>query len=149
MQNTSSSSVASTKLGTAVNRVEKNTMIRSGSLLRIRAAMLPKTVPSSSATTNALNARYGLDRPLPEQFIRYMNGVIHGDFGVSLKNGRPVLVMENEADRDAIQAKINEINRLQTRSRQITDIITLGHPLPLTPSGKLQRWKLEKEIEDL
>ena len=86
---------------------------------------------------------------LPEYESEIAAAIGDDKIAVSLKNGRPVLVMENEADRDAIQAKINEINRLQTRSRQITDIITLGHPLPLTPSGKLQRWKLEKEIEDL
>ena len=73
MQNTSSSSVASTKLGTAVNSVEKNTMIRSGSLLRIRAAMLPKTVPSSSATTMAITpslAEMGKDSPMMEEISR-------------------------------------------------------------------------------
>ncbi len=30
-------------------------------------------------------ARYGLDRPLPEQFLTYVSGVAHGDLGPSLK----------------------------------------------------------------
>ena len=51
----------------------------------------------SEATINALNARYGLDRPLGEQFIRYMTGVIHGDFGVSLKNGRDISAIIKES----------------------------------------------------
>ena len=44
----------------------------------------------SEATVAALNARYGLDKPLMEQFLLYMKGIFHGDFGVSLKNGREI-----------------------------------------------------------
>lgn len=44
----------------------------------------------SQATVEALNARYGLDKPLFTQFINYMKGLLHGDFGVSLKNGREI-----------------------------------------------------------
>ena len=44
----------------------------------------------SQATVDALNARYGLDKPLFTQFINYMKGLLHGDFGVSLKNGREI-----------------------------------------------------------
>jgi len=38
----------------------------------------------------ALNARYGLDKPVHVQFINYMKNILHGDFGVSLKNGRNI-----------------------------------------------------------
>ncbi len=51
----------------------------------------------SEATIAALNARYGLDRPVGEQFIRYMAGVLHGDFGVSLKNGREISAIIRES----------------------------------------------------
>jgi len=30
-------------------------------------------------------AKYGMDRPLGEQYLHYINGVVHGDFGPSLK----------------------------------------------------------------
>lgn len=33
----------------------------------------------------------GLDRPLPEQFMRYVAGLARGDFGQSLSTGQPVL----------------------------------------------------------
>jgi peptide/nickel transport system permease protein len=33
----------------------------------------------------------GLDRSLPEQFVRYVGGLLHGDFGNSLTTGQPVL----------------------------------------------------------
>jgi dipeptide transport system permease protein len=47
-----------------------------------------------SATREAVEqvrAQLGLDRPLPEQFLRYVSGVARGDFGQSLTTGQPVL----------------------------------------------------------
>ena len=44
----------------------------------------------SEATIKALNERYNLDKPLPEQFLLYCKELLHGDFGVSLKNGREI-----------------------------------------------------------
>ena len=44
----------------------------------------------SQETINALNARYNLDKPVPVQFVLYMKNLLHGDFGVSLKNGREI-----------------------------------------------------------
>lgn len=39
----------------------------------------------------ALEAKYGLDKPLPQQYVTYMKGALHGDFGDSLKQrGRTV-----------------------------------------------------------
>lgn len=51
----------------------------------------------SEATVAALNARYGLDKPVFEQFLLYMNGILHGDFGVSLKNGREITAIIGES----------------------------------------------------
>lgn len=40
----------------------------------------------------ALEAKYGLDKPLGEQYITYMTDALHGDFGDSLKQrGRTVM----------------------------------------------------------
>lgn len=44
----------------------------------------------SEATIASLNARYNLDKPLYVQFFMYMKNLLHGDFGVSLKNGREI-----------------------------------------------------------
>jgi peptide/nickel transport system permease protein len=38
-----------------------------------------------------VRAQLGLDRPLLEQFLRYVTGVARGDFGQSLTTGQPVL----------------------------------------------------------
>jgi len=42
------------------------------------------------ATVVALNERYGLDKPLVVQFGNWMKGLVTGDLGVSLKNGREI-----------------------------------------------------------
>lgn len=45
----------------------------------------------SPQATAALEAKYGLDKPLGEQYVTYISGVTHGDFGDSLKQrGRTV-----------------------------------------------------------
>ena len=51
----------------------------------------------SEATIAALNARYNLDKPLPVQFAKYMQSLLHGDFGVSLKNGREIKEIIHES----------------------------------------------------
>jgi oligopeptide transport system permease protein len=45
----------------------------------------------SESVKKAMEAKYGLDKPLGQQYLTYLNGVIHGDFGLSLKSrGRSV-----------------------------------------------------------
>jgi peptide/nickel transport system permease protein len=39
---------------------------------------------------NAFNHRYGLDQPIPAQFVSYLGQVATGDLGSSLRLGRPV-----------------------------------------------------------
>lgn len=49
---------------------------------------------SEKATTpeikEVLMKRYNLDKSLPEQFIIYVNNLLHGDFGISIKTGREI-----------------------------------------------------------
>ena len=49
------------------------------------------------ATVKALEERYGLDEPLFIQFINWMKGILQGDFGVSLKNGREISAIIGES----------------------------------------------------
>ena len=44
----------------------------------------------TQAVMDALNKRYGLDKPVGVQFINYMKNLLHGDFGISLKTGRSI-----------------------------------------------------------
>lgn len=50
-----------------------------------------------AATIAALEARYGLDKPVPVQFINYIKQILHGDLGVSLKNGREISAIIGES----------------------------------------------------
>jgi ABC-type dipeptide/oligopeptide/nickel transport system permease component len=47
----------------------------------------PAATPQSIAE---IRKSLGLDRPLPDQFLRYVNELAHGNFGNSLSTGRPV-----------------------------------------------------------
>ena len=51
----------------------------------------------SQATIDALNARYDLDKPLITQFFLYLKNLLHGDLGVSLKNGREISAIIKES----------------------------------------------------
>ncbi len=52
--------------------------------------MLPPE--ASQEDVERLRVQMGLDRPLPEQFVRFLAGAVHGDFGESLRyRGQPAL----------------------------------------------------------
>ena len=44
-----------------------------------------------------LEARYNLDKPVPEQFILYLKNFLQGDLGVSLKTGRSISTVIGES----------------------------------------------------
>ncbi len=43
------------------------------------------------AAREAIEKRYGLDQPLPAQFLHWLTAILHGDFGVSMVTQKPVL----------------------------------------------------------
>lgn len=45
----------------------------------------------STEQRDAIAARYGLDAPLPVQYLRWLGDVLQGDLGDSLRNGDPVV----------------------------------------------------------
>jgi ABC-type dipeptide/oligopeptide/nickel transport system permease component len=45
----------------------------------------------SESVRQTLRAQYGLDKPLPEQFVRYFGQLARGDLGWSFSHDRPVL----------------------------------------------------------
>jgi peptide/nickel transport system permease protein len=53
------------------------------------AMMLPPG--ATEADIARLTALYGLDRPIPEQFMIWLGGVLRGDFGTSITTRQPVL----------------------------------------------------------
>jgi peptide/nickel transport system permease protein len=68
------------------------------------AFVISHAVPADPVTANlgqkamsdpkivaAFRAEWGLDRPLTEQYVRYVTNLVQGDLGMSIKNRRPVM----------------------------------------------------------
>src|ERR1044072_2785816 len=53
-------------------------------------SVLAQGTPLSPEQRAALTAEYHLDQPIPQQYLAWLGGALHGDFGSSLKSGRPV-----------------------------------------------------------
>ena len=53
-------------------------------------ARLAAGVDATPETVELVRKDLGLDQPLPQQFVRFLRGVVHWDFGVSLRTKRPV-----------------------------------------------------------
>ena len=53
------------------------------------SAVLP--ADATQATIDEMRAAYGFDKPLPVQYFIWLWHVLHGDLGVSIATGRPVL----------------------------------------------------------
>jgi oligopeptide transport system permease protein len=47
--------------------------------------------PLSQATIDRINRYYGVDKPIPEQFVIYMGNLLKGDLGTSFTRQRPVV----------------------------------------------------------
>lgn len=45
---------------------------------------------ASDEVVAQIRRNYGLDQPLPVQYVRYMSGLLKGDLGRSIRTGRPV-----------------------------------------------------------
>lgn len=63
----------------------------------------------SEATLAALNAKYGLDKPVHVQLLMYLKNLLHGDFGVSLKMQRNSEVTSIILEMFPVSAKIGAI----------------------------------------
>jgi peptide/nickel transport system permease protein len=56
------------------------------------AANLGQRAAENPATVAAYRAHYGLDQPLPVQYVTYLGNLVQGDLGESQQTHRPVLV---------------------------------------------------------
>jgi len=78
-----------------------------------------------------LRAEFGLDRPLPVQYLRYVEGLLHGDWGTSLMTRRPVL--------DDLAIFLPATLELVIAS--LVMAVGLGIPLGVLAAVKLGRWQ--------
>ena len=76
------------------------------------------------------------------------------DLGVTMKDGRAVLVAGSLSDdaaiaedlRSKILKTVGEYNRSLQRSQQIYDVIVRKEALPRTATGKLKRYELQEQL---
>jgi ABC-type dipeptide/oligopeptide/nickel transport system permease component len=47
--------------------------------------------PLSQETIDRINRYYGVDKPIPEQFVTYLGNLVRGDLGLSFTRQRPVV----------------------------------------------------------
>lgn len=66
------------------------TMITFFAMNAIPGGPFNKEKATSEAVMQELERRYNLDKPVHEQYVIYMNNLLHGDWGVSLKTGRDI-----------------------------------------------------------
>ncbi len=55
------------------------------------SAMIGTQYKLTETQAAALREYYGLDHPLYEQYLRWFAAALHGDFGLSVRSGQPVL----------------------------------------------------------
>lgn len=88
-----------------------------------------KAIPA--ATMEALNQKYGLDKPVGEQYVLYITNALHGDFGDSIsKKGQPVA--DIIASRLPVTAKLGII--------AFAFAITVGITLGIVSALTRHRW---------
>lgn len=77
-------------------------------------------------TVAAIERELGLDRPLPEQYLRYLTRVLQGDLGTSLRSNRPVI--------DEVMTALPKTIQLALTAAVITPLIAI--PLGVAAAAK-------------
>ena len=85
---------------------------------------------------------------LPEYEREISEQLGTSEIAVVLRRGMPVLVLDDLADdtRDAVMSKLKDVMDGWQNDQRLADVIELGHELPRTATGKVQRWLLEAEL---
>jgi len=77
-------------------------------------------------TVAAIEEELGLNRPLPEQYLRYLGRVLQGDLGTSLRSNRPVI--------DEVMTALPRTIQLAVAAAVITPVIAI--PLGVAAAAK-------------
>lgn len=57
----------------------------------------------AAAITERLERKYGLDKPLPQQYVTFLGSLVRGDLGISFQRGRPVTDVLSDGMPDTVQ----------------------------------------------
>ena len=85
---------------------------------------------------------------LPEYEREISEQLGTSEIAVVLRRGMPVLVLDDLADntREAVMGKLKDVMDTWQNDQRLADVVELGHELPRTATGKVQRWLLEAEL---
>ena len=83
---------------------------------------------------------------LPEYEARLMQVLGNTELAVVLRDDRPVLVYNGDAERGELEEKLRGLMRELPRGQQLTDILIVKDPLPRTASGKIKRWEIQQKV---
>ena len=86
---------------------------------------------------------------LPEYEARLAAALGQTELAVTLRDGRPVLVLAGEGDRNAITEALRPVMAALPRGQQLTGILFTNEPLPRTATGKIKRWELQQKAGTL
>ena len=87
---------------------------------------------------------------LPEYEAELAAALDGRELALALREGRPVLVLRGpEQDRHELLRRLAPVMANRPRGQQLRDILFIDEPLPRTATGKLQRWALQKRLEEL
>ncbi|MFM9940790.1 MAG: ABC transporter permease [Hyphomicrobiaceae bacterium] len=90
--------------------------------------LLPDDTPQS--VLDEYRRRWGLDRPIAEQYLRYLAGLAQGHFGISFAESRPAL--------DVVLERLP--NTLLLGSLAIAAAVALGLPLGIVAALRHNTW---------
>src|SRR3954447_13841818 len=85
---------------------------------------------ASKASVQKLRVQFGLDKPYPEQYVNYVKGVLHLDFGTSFASRRPV--------REDLKQKLPATIELGLYAWVLATIV--GIPLGVASAVKRDSW---------
>ncbi|MBR1456757.1 MAG: long-chain fatty acid--CoA ligase, partial [Oscillospiraceae bacterium] len=71
------------------------------------------------------------------------------ELAVTLRGGRPVLVLQGEGEPGAILAALRPVLEKRPRGQQLAGVIFVQEPLPRTATGKIKRWEVQQKVSDL
>lgn len=85
---------------------------------------------------------------LPEYEREVAEALGQQDMAVTLRRGRPVLVINEFAEAmSGMRKKLEETMNKLPSSQRLSGIVEFGRELPRTASGKVKRWEITAELE--
>ena len=92
-------------------------------------AMLGEAAPQ--ADVEELRRQLGLDRPLVEQYVAFLRGLVKGDLGTSLRTGLPVtdqIVERMEAEKGRFSALLMGVIESAPFQKRRNSALVAGQP---------------------